>query len=65
VEQVKTLEDGSLLFFHIPQPPSLPNLHKDNNVTPEIINEIRRLRATDPVTWTAGVLAQKFNVSSK
>lgn len=38
---------------------------KKNNLTPEDVREIQRLRAEDPTRWSVHTLAKKFNVPPK
>lgn len=38
---------------------------KEYNLTPEIVKEIIQLRQEDPVKWSVGQLAKKFNVDIK
>lgn len=46
----------------------MPVIHgakKDYDLTPEIINEVVKLRQDDPETWTIAKLAARFNVDAR
>ncbi|KAK6460398.1 mitochondrial ribosomal protein subunit L20-domain-containing protein [Scheffersomyces coipomensis] len=40
-----------------------PQNERDYSITPEIIDEIKRLRLEDPNVWTIAKLSTKFNIS--
>ncbi len=57
------LEDGCVLYTHEEAPISIPPpVSTYSRLTPEQIEEVRRLRSEDPNKWTQQALAKQFNI---